>query len=299
MLSTRTFSFSFALLAAFLSPATDAAAGLKRLARSPYVGAIVVEADTGKVLFEDNADQKTYPASVLKMMTLLVALDHIETGVLKLEEKVVVTREAARTGGSQVYLREREVFTVDDLLYALMIQSANDAAVALAVHIAGSREVFVSLMNRRAQEIGMKSTHFGSPHGLPPSKGQQPDVTTARDMALLARVLIKHPRALSYTSRDNYALRKGRFVMRSHNHLLKSFQGCDGLKTGYTFAGGYSIAATAQRNGVRVVAVVLSSDNVRTRDRKASELLALGLERAPSTMSAADPVQVGEVLDVR
>src|SRR6187397_1492926 len=137
MLSTRT--VSLALLAACLMPATNAAAGLKRLARSPYVGAIVVEADSGKVLFEDNADQKTYPASVLKMMTLLVALDHIETGVLKLDEKVVVTREAARTGGSQVYLREREVLTVDDLLYALMIQSANDAAIALAVHIAGSR----------------------------------------------------------------------------------------------------------------------------------------------------------------
>jgi D-alanyl-D-alanine carboxypeptidase (penicillin-binding protein 5/6) len=145
----------------------------------------------------------------------------------------------------------------------------------------------------------MKSTHFASPHGLPPSAGQKPDVTTARDMALLARVLIKHPRALSYTSTRQHALRKGRFVMRSHNHLLKSFQGCDGLKTGYTFAGGYSIAATAQRNGVRVVAVVLGSDNVRTRDRKTAELLSLGLQRAPSVMSAADPTQVGGVLDVR
>src|SRR5262249_36132477 len=155
------------------------------------------------------------------------------------------------------FLCEREVFTVEDLLYALMIQSANDAAVALAIHIAGSKEAFVDMMNKRAQEIGMKHTHFASPHGLPPARGQDPDVTTARDMALLARTPIKHPTALEYTSTHEHAIRNGRFIMRSHNHLLNTFQGCDGLKTGFTYAGGYSIAATAVRDGVRVVAVVL------------------------------------------
>jgi hypothetical protein len=114
--------------------------------------------------------------------------------------------------------------------------------VALAVHIAGSKPAFVELMNERAQEIGMKHTHFASPHGLPPARGQQPDVTTARDMSLLARVLLKHPTALRYTSTHQHSIRNGRFMMRSHNHLLNTFRGCDGLKTGYTYAGGYSIA---------------------------------------------------------
>ena len=281
-------------------PTSTARPAVKRLGRSPYVGAIVVEADSGKVLFEDNADGTSYPASVLKMMTLLITLDNIERGTLHLEDNVTATREAALTGGSQVYLCEREVMTLDDMLYALMIQSANDAAVALAVHIAGSKPAFVELMNERAQEIGMKHTHFASPHGLPPARGQQPDVTTARDMSLLARVLLKHPTALRYTSTHQHSIRNGRFMMRSHNHLLNTFRGCDGLKTGYTYAGGYSIAATAVRDGIRVVVVVLSSDSIRTRDRKAAELLDLGLRRAPSMVGAAggEQQQVG-VLEVR
>jgi D-alanyl-D-alanine carboxypeptidase (penicillin-binding protein 5/6) len=233
------------------------------------------------------------------MMTLLVALEHVERGVLKMDERVVVTREAARTGGSQVYLSEREVVTIDDLLYALMIQSANDAAVALAIHITGSKEVFVELMNKRARELGMTSTHFASPHGLPPSYGQKPDMTTARDMALLARELLKRPEAVRYTSTREHSLRNGRFIMRSHNHLLNSFQGCDGLKTGYFYAAGFSIAATATRSGVRVVAVVLGSDSSRTRDRKTTELLEIGLERAPSILSAAETQPLQPVLDVR
>jgi D-alanyl-D-alanine carboxypeptidase (penicillin-binding protein 5/6) len=282
-----------------LAPASTALAGYKRMARNPYVGAIVVEADSGKVLFEDNADRTSYPASVLKMMTLLLALDRIERGTLKLTDKVTATREAARTGGSQVYLCEKEVMSVDDMLYALMIQSANDAAVALAVHIGGSKPAFVQLMNKRAKEIGMKQTHFASPHGLPPSRGQQPDVTTARDMSLLARVLLKHPTALRYTSAHKHSIRGGKFMMRTHNHLLNTFRGCDGLKTGYTYAGGYSIAATAMRNGVRVVAVVLSSDSVRTRDRKAAELLEIGLRRAPAAVGDASTEKRVGSLEVR
>jgi D-alanyl-D-alanine carboxypeptidase (penicillin-binding protein 5/6) len=170
---------------------------------------------------------------------------------------------------------------MDDLLYALMIQSANDAAVAIAIHIAGSKEIFVELMNQRARELGMTSTHFATPHGLPPSNGQRPDVTTARDMAVLARELLKRPEALRYTSAHQHTIRNGRFVMRTHNHLLKSFRGCDGLKTGYFSAAGFSIAATAVRDGVRVVTVVLGSESSRARDRKAAELLEVGLQRAP------------------
>lgn len=265
-----------------------AQAGVTRMARSPYVGAIVVEAKTGAVLFEDGADRRTYPASVLKMMTLLVTLEQIDRGAIRLTDKVRVTREAALTGGSQAYLAENEIFTVDDLLYALMIKSANDAAVALAVHIAGSKAAFVDMMNARARQLGMASTRFSSPHGLPPAAKQgQPDVTTARDIATLARFLLKRSEVLRYTSTRQHAIRKGKFVMRSHNRLLDRVKGCDGLKTGYFSAAGFSIAATAQRDGVRVVAVVLGSASSGMRDARAATLLESGLRRAPAVLAAA------------
>jgi D-alanyl-D-alanine carboxypeptidase (penicillin-binding protein 5/6) len=161
-----------------------------------------------------------------------------------------------------------------------MIQSANDAAMALAIHVGGTRDGFVNKMNARAKELGMTSTRFTSPHGLPPSTGQDPDLTTARDIAKLARALLSRPGAIRYTSTKTYAIRSGQFVMRSHNSLLQSFPGCDGLKTGYFSAAGFSIAATASRGGKRMVAVVLGSDSSNTRDRKTRELLTLGFSLA-------------------
>ena len=144
----------------------------------------------------------------------------------------------------------------------------------------------------------MKATHFGSPHGLPPSAGQKADLTTARDMSLLARVLVKRRDVLRYTSARSHSIRKGRFVMRSHNRLLASVRGCDGLKTGYFSAAGFSIAATAMRDGVRVVTVVLGSESSRIRDRKAAELLEQGLTRALAANAAAGET-VASALDVR
>jgi D-alanyl-D-alanine carboxypeptidase (penicillin-binding protein 5/6) len=256
--------------------AAPAMARLNAMARDPYVGAIVVDATTNEVLFEDGADRRTYPASVVKMMTLLLTLEASERGEVALDNPVIVTAEAAKTGGSQVYLREHEVLTVEDLLYSLMIQSANDAAVALAIHVGGSRDAFVARMNARARELEMASTHFSSPHGLPPSAGQNPDLTTARDIGRLAVALLGRPSALRYTSTKTYAIRSGEFVMRSHNRLLDSFPGCDGLKTGFFSAAGFSIAATASRGGRRMVAVVLGSKSSATRDRKTGDLLSLG-----------------------
>lgn len=255
-------------------------ARVSKMARTPYVGAIVVDAETGEVLFEDGADRKTYPASVVKMMDLLLILEAVERGEVALDEPVRVTAEAAKIGGSQIYLKENEVFVVEDLLYALMIQSANDVAIALAIHVAGSREAFVSRMNARAEELGMTSTRFTSPHGLPPSTGQDPDLTTARDISRLARALLARPGAIRYTSTKTYAIRSGQFVMRSHNSLLQSFPGCDGLKTGYFSAAGFSIAATASRGGKRMVAVVLGSESSKVRDQKARDLLNLGFTLA-------------------
>lgn len=248
----------------------------------PCRGAIAVDAATGKVLFESQADAKGAPASVIKLMDVMVILDKVAAGQLSLSNRVTVSAEASKMGGSQVYLAQNEVFSIEELLYALMIQSANDAAVALAIEVAGSQAGFVELMNAKAVELGMTGTTFCSPHGLPPAAGQKVDTSTARDLATLARALIEqHPEALAYTSVPMRPFRDGKFIMRTHNHLLGSVPGCDGLKTGYTTAGGYSIVATAQRNGRRVIAVVLGSVDRKVRDAKAAELLARGFAALP------------------
>ena len=267
------------------TPASSGRAEIAEKVKSPYLGAIVVDAASGKVLFEDNADEQGYPASVQKLMTLVVILDKVQQGAVKLDDSVQVTAEAAKTGGSQVYLDPKEKFPVEDLIYALMVQSANDAAVALATHVAGSKDAFVELMNAKAKEIGMKNTTFHSVHGLPPSADQRPDITTARDLSLLARdIVLKHPEALKYTGTQKRGFRGDKFMMENHDHLLTSYAGCDGLKTGYYKKAGYSIAATASRNNSRVIAIVLGaaaggSDPKHpnaARDAKATELLNKG-----------------------
>lgn len=251
------------------------------ISRDPYIGAIVIDAYDGRVLFEDGADRPGYPASMLKLMDLFIILDQVKAGRLRLDEPVPITKEAMRMGGSQVYLDPRERFTVDELLYALIIQSANDAAMALALHVAGSREAFVEMMNRKARELGLSPlTRFTSPHGLPPGPGQRPDITTPRDFATLCRVLLAaHPETLKYTSATVRELRPEpkQFIMRTHNNLLGKVSGCDGLKTGYFSDAGFSIAATAQRDGARVIAVVMGSVDRKVRDAKATELLTRGL----------------------
>jgi serine-type D-Ala-D-Ala carboxypeptidase (penicillin-binding protein 5/6) len=250
------------------------------VARNPYLGAIVVDAANGRVLFEDRAGAKGYPASMLKLMDLLIILEKIEQRQLSFQDRVTVSPKAAGTGGSQVWLAEKEVFTIDELLYALMVQSANDAAVALAEKVAGSTDAFVVLMNKRAQELGMTNTVFRSVHGLPPGAGQSHDVTTARDFARLCRELLKRKDTLRYTATRERPFRPNisskMVLMRTHNHLLAQVEGCDGLKTGYIAAAGYSIAVTAARDGRRVVVVVLDSVDRKLRDAKAKELVAKG-----------------------
>jgi len=260
---------------------------LDKVSRNPYLGAIVIDAASGRVLFEDNADARGYPASVTKLMTFFVIMDKVHAGQLTLQTPITVSAEASLTGGSQVYLKQGEVFTVDELLYALMIQSANDAAVALAVHAAGSKEAFVELMNAKARELGMTNTTFHSPHGLPPGKGQQVDLTTARDLALLSRELINHGDVLRYTAVKVRTLRANTanpFEMRNHNHLLGKLAGCDGLKTGYFLAAGYSLSATVERNGRRIIAVVLGSEASKIRDLKVMELVEKGFSAPVTTL---------------
>ncbi len=250
----------------------------------PYLGSIVVDVATGQVLAENNADAKGFPASVIKLMDMMVIMDRVAAGQLSLSNQVTVTAESAKVGGTQVWLAPGEVFTVEELMYALMLQSANDAAMALAIGVAGSTDGFVELMNKKAAELGMTNTTFHSVHGLPPSAGKQGDTSTARDLSVLARALLsQHPEILKFTSTQVRSFREGehQVVMRNHNHLLGTVTGCDGLKTGFISAGGFSLVATAERGGRRVIAVVLGSRDRKVRDARAAELLNKGFLALP------------------
>jgi D-alanyl-D-alanine carboxypeptidase (penicillin-binding protein 5/6) len=256
---------------AAVSPPRVTGRGLRILSKDPYSSAIVIDAATGTALFEENADARGYPASIVKLMDLLIILEAVKAEHITLQDKITISAEAARIGGSQVYLREKEVFTVDDLLYALIVKSANDAAVALALYYAGSKEYFVHLMNKRARELGMKDTVFHSVHGLPPGRG---------DIVKLCLELLMHPEALRYTSTKVRRFRTHApepFIMRNHNHLVGRFEGCDGFKTGFFWAAGYNIAATAVKNGERAIAVIFGSLYSKARDENARKLLSKGL----------------------
>ncbi|QBG47451.1 hypothetical protein EGM51_08620 [Verrucomicrobia bacterium S94] len=255
------------------------------LKNDPYQSAIVVDARTGKILYENRSAVYSYPASVTKLMTMLLTLEQIEAGVISLNDRVKITPEIAGIGGSGVYLdvRESGAFTVDQMLECLIIHSANDAAAALAIHVGGSMEGFVDMMNQKARELGMNSTKYHSPHGLPPSGGKQPDISTAYDIAILSLACLHHPRTLHYTSTKlswlpTNSLRKEKFMLANRNALVgkKPYQGCDGLKTGYHSKGGFSLAATAKRGKNRIVAVILGCENRNTRDVEIRKLLDKG-----------------------
>ena len=287
---SKRFAAAFFLL--MLAAPLAGSAKVATVAREPYLGAIVLDADTGQVIFEENADAVGYPASVLKLMDLLIILEKVQQGMLRMDDPVSVTAEASKMGGSQVYLAEKEVFSVDEMLYALMIQSANDAATALAIKVAGSKEAFVQLMNEKAKALGMTQTRFSSVHGLPPTAGSglEPDVTTARDLGILGRELSKYPEVFRYTSTQVRWFRNNTFEMRNHNKLLGAVEGVDGFKTGYFTAAGFSIIATAKREGVRIVTVVLGSASRQVRDAKAAELLAKGFLAVPRRPASAPVV---------
>ncbi len=295
----------FALLVAFAALALGAAAATAKVRHSTpvegvYAGAITIDAATGAVLFQENADVLNPPASMTKLMTFAVVYDKLKDGTLKLDTPVQITVEDSKMGGTQVYLDPREIFPVEELLYAMMIQSANDAAHALSRAAGGSTPAFVELMNAKARSLGMTHTTFRTPHGLPPPsrKLEDSDVTTPRDFAVLCRYLIQNTDVLKYTSvreRDfGPARAKGPQHMRNHNNLLGKIPGVDGLKTGYTQLAGYCLSVTAERNGRRVISVIMGSfgpggeiDKGRARDIKAMELLDRGFAALPATPAAA------------
>jgi D-alanyl-D-alanine carboxypeptidase (penicillin-binding protein 5/6) len=289
--------FSFLIL--FLAAASTALARHELEIVRAYKGAIVMDAASGRVLFEDRADEVGPPASVTKLMTFLVVQDAIARGELTLQTPVTMTREDARIAGlpdsTNVKLKQGEVFPIEELLYAIMIQSANDAANALTHATAGSRTAFLERMNARALELGMTHTTFHSPNGLPPSRGQLPDRTSPRDLALLSRYLLLHTDILRYTSVRARAFGTGVRVqtvaMTNHNHLLGRIAGCDGLKTGFTNGAGFCLAATAQRGSYRVIAVIMGSSEAKLRDLKMAELIEKGFALMPigSTFEPSAP----------
>ena len=248
-------------------------------------GTICVDAATGAVLSQEKADFPGHPASVTKLMTTLLVLEDIKADKLTMRSRVTVTKAAADIGGSQVWLAPGESFTVEEMLYALLLKSANDVAVALAIDRAGSVPTFVARMNRRAAELGMSRTTFVTPNGLTYGKGPH-DSTTARDLAKLSVALLQFPEVLRFTSTKRYLLnRPGKpLELLNHNHLLESFPGCDGLKTGWTVAADASIVTTAKDKELRVIAVVLGCQSPggaqaeqRLRDALAADLMTQAL----------------------
>lgn len=245
----------------------------------PYYSAVVIEAGSGRILWEDHAGAEAYPASMTKMMNLFVVLDDIAAGSLRLDQPVTISREVAQIGARQVWLAEGEVFPLEELIYATMVHSANDAATALAIAASGSREAHAARMSAKARQLGLRSTVFHNVHGLPPGPGQQVDVSSALDMARLADALLKaHPETLNYSSVYMRDFRPGDHMVRltSSNKLLNSVEGCDGLKTGYFRAGGFSITATAKRGETRVIAVVMGCKNKDDRNQWAERLIERG-----------------------
>ena len=242
--------------------------------------AFLMEASTGTVIFEQNADVPCSPASITKIMTLLLIFEALKSGDISLQDEVMTSAHAQSMGGSQVFLEEGEMQTVDTLIKCIAVASGNDAAVAMAEFIAGSEEEFVSRMNEKAQELGMKNTHFLDCCGLSDSDDHH---TSARDVAVMARALITgYPRIFDYTTiwMEDITHTTGRgsstFTLSSTNRLLKQYQWATGLKTGSTSKAKYCVCATAEKNGIQLIAVIMTAPDYKTRFDDAVTLLNYG-----------------------
>ncbi|PGZ99381.1 D-alanyl-D-alanine carboxypeptidase [Bacillus pseudomycoides] len=234
--------------------------------------AIVIEQDTGKVLFEKNPNEKLPPASMTKIMTMLLIMEQIEKGKLTLKDKVRASEHAASMGGSQIFLEPGEEMTVDEMLKGIAIASGNDASVAVAEHIAGSEEGFVDMMNKKAKDLGLKNTHFQNPTGLPAKN----HYSTAHDMAVMAKELMKYPLIRKYTGKYEDYLREDtdkKFWLVNTNKLVRFYPGVDGVKTGFTTEAKYCLTASAERNGMRVISVIMGSPTSKERNAEVTKLL--------------------------
>ncbi len=253
--------------------------------------AVLMEAETGTVLYSKNENEALPPASVTKVMTLLLVMEAVDSGSLSLDEEVSVSEYAASMGGSQVYLKPGETMKADDLIKCVAVASANDAAVALAEKVAGSETAFVSKMNERAAELGMKNTHFENVTGLDDDAVDHK--TSAYDIAVMSRELMRHEKIFDYTTLWMDSIRDGAFGLTNTNRLIRFYSGATGLKTGSTSKAKFCISATAKRDGMHLIAVIMGSDTRDTRNEAAKQLLDWGF--ASFALYKSEGGTVGEI----
>ncbi len=259
----------------------------------PYTAALLIEPTTGKVLYEKNSEQPFHTASMIKMITLLVVMDEISSGDLSLDEPVTTSAKASQLGGSQVYLAHREVFPVRDLIAAVKVHSANDAALALAEHIAGTQEAFVIMMRAKASELGLKNTQIHTPHGLP-APDEEADMMSPVDLAKVGIETLKHPMLMELGVKETMPFRDGKFTMYNPNRLLKMYPNTTGIKTGYHGKAGFCVTASARRGDMDLIAVIMGSQRREDTFKSAAKLLSEGF--AKYQMSEA--VKRGTVMTV-
>jgi serine-type D-Ala-D-Ala carboxypeptidase (penicillin-binding protein 5/6) len=259
-----------------------------------YKGAILEDADSGKVLYEYNSDMEWPPASMAKMMLLLVTEEQIKAGRFSLEDPVRISERSAHTGGSRLGLRQGDVYPLGELIKAALIKSANDAAVAVAEKIGGSVEATVRMMNERAHELSMLHTHYFTVDGLPPRPTHDLDRTTATDLATVARAIIRETNLLELSSLEQAEFDGGVCMLHNTNHLIGHFYGCDGLKTGFTSEAGFNLTATAKRGDMRLIAVVLGTPSNQQRFAQAAKLMDWGFDHftSVSLVKSGEPLPV-------
>ena len=259
---------------------------------------ILMETSTGKVIYENNADEKAYPASVTKIMTLLLIMEAIDSGKISYEDKVVCSENASKMGGSQIWFQPAEELTIDEALKCICVVSANDVCVAMAEHIGGNEENFVKMMNDKAKELGMTGTNFVNCHGI----DDENHYTTARDIAVMSRELMKnHPDITKYTTIWMDSIRGGTFGLSNTNKLIRYYEGATGLKTGYTSTAMYNLSATATKNDMSLIAIVLTAPSSDVRNEEAKQLLNYGfanyqVEKLCSKGEVIDKVKVNKCL---
>jgi len=261
--------------------------------------ACLMDTATGTVLYEKNSHEKLAPASVTKVMTMLLIMEAIDSGKIKWEDTVTASEAAAAKGGSQIYLKVGEIMSVSDMVKSIAVSSANDCACAMAEHLAGSESAFVELMNKRAEELGMNDTHFVNCTGLDDDENARDHLTSAYDIALMSRELLKnHPDIKKFTTIWMDTVRGGEFGLSNTNKMVRFYTGCTGLKTGFTSGAGYCLSASAEREGLELIAVVMGCDTSANRFAACKSMLDYGfanfaLVQPQLPENAAVPVKLG------
>ncbi|MDP8218410.1 MAG: D-alanyl-D-alanine carboxypeptidase family protein [Candidatus Theseobacter exili] len=250
--------------------------------------AILIEEKTGKVLFEKKPGRSSAPASLAKMMTLLLAMEDLSHGKVSLTDIVTASTKTSKTGGHQIFLKEGEEFPFEILIKTVAMASANDAAVAVAEHLSGSEEKFVERMNKRARELGMKSTRFANPHGLP--NRRNPAKTTTRDLTILSLELMKHPMIFKWTGIRLDYIRDGSFMLNNTNKLIGKVPYIDGLKTGFINRSGFCVALTGKKDNMRLLGIVMGADSNDARFKLGRELMDYGWNNFKKVVIAPEEV---------